>query len=321
MLEISIQEHTNNIVSKSNELIKAQSSLSSTAHKMLCSVISMIKTDDTQFQEYALRRDDYLSMIGSSSNNDDFLYKQAEELMSKPFRVDGKLFNWCSMVDFKRIPGYIIFDVHHKLKPYLLELKERGNFTQYKIMNILTLKGDYVPRLYELFVMEWNQHRAYHKDAKSHTFELKIDMLREMFEIPKSQLYADIKRHIIDKAQAQFKEKTDIKFDYKEQKMGRKVDRLIITIKENNKGSNDFLASEKAFIAHMRKNYINQDLANTTDKHTEEKLLVSVGQDGKLYNKYSNKTIDNKRSQELWSGMYKLALEDKLLILKQGKLF
>ena len=186
MLEINIQDHTNNIVSKANELIKAQSSLSSTAHKMLCSVISMIKTDDTQFQEYALRRDDYLSMVGSSSNNDDFLYKQAEELMSKPFRVDGKLFNWCSMVDFKRIPGYIIFDVHHKLKPYLLELKERGNFTQYKIMNILTLKGDYVPRLYELFIMEWNQHRAYHKDAKSHTFEHKIDVLRDMFEIPKS---------------------------------------------------------------------------------------------------------------------------------------
>jgi len=315
MKEIQVEKHKNNIVSKANELIKAQSTLSSTAYKMLSSVISMLRTDDTEFQEYALKRDEYLNLINSSSNNDEFLYKQAEELMSNPFRIDGKMFNWCSMVDFKRIPGYIIFDVHPKLKPYLLELKERGNFTQYKIVNILSLRGDYSPRMYELIAMEWNQYKKYHKDAKSYTFELNIDFLRETLQIPSSYNYADIKRNIIEKSKKQFKEKTDIQFTYKEQKIGRKVDRLIITVKENNKGSNDFLADLRTFIAYMRKNYVNQEVWKG------QGMILSISESGKIYGKKTLKEYSKKDALKVWETWYELAKENKLLCLKQGRLF
>lgn len=312
MVKVKVQEHKNHIVKKHNELIKAQGALSSTAYKMLCSVISMIKADDSEFQEYALKRDEYLKMIGSTSNNDKFIYEQAEQLMQNPFKVEGKLFNWCSMVDFERIPGYIIFDIHPKLKPYLLELRDRGNITQYKIINILSLKGDYTPRLYELIVSEWNTYGTYNKNSKSYTFELELDFLRDTLSVPKSYAYADIKRRIIEVAQKQFKERANIKFDYKEQKLGRKVVRLQITVKENLKGSNDPLATLKSFIKHLRDNYKNKDLY-----HVPNKQCLSISDKGLLYDKYQNEKIDNKRSQELWEKLYNLAKENKLPLIQE----
>lgn len=307
MLEVKVQEHKNHIVKKHNELIKAQGALSSTAYKMLCSVISMIKADDSEFQEYALKRDEYLKMIGSTSNNDKFIYEQAEQLMQNPFKVEGKLFNWCSMVDFERIPGYIIFDIHPKLKPYLLELRDRGNITQYQIINILSLKGDYTPRLYELIVSEWNTYRTYNKNSKSYTFELELDFLRDTLSIPNSYAFGNIKQRILEVAKRQFKEKTNIKFDYKEQKLGNKVVRIQITVKENNKGSNDPLSDLKSFIAWVRKTQKNTDLY-----HVPNKQCLSVNADGRLYDKYQNEKIDNKRSQELWEKLYELAKENKV---------
>ena len=236
MKKIKVEEHRNNIVSKANELIKAKGELSGTSQKMLCSIVSMIKVNDKELQEYALKIDDYLKLINSRGKNMEFVKDRAKELMNNPFEIDNKIFNWCSMVDLKRIEGYIIFDIHPKLKPYLLELKSRGNFTQYKIINILSLKGEYSPRFYEFLTMEYNQYMAYHKLAKSFSLEIKIDYLRDIFKIPKTYRYHDIKRQILDKAQKQFKEKTDIQFSYKEEKLGKKVDKLIIKVQKNNKG-------------------------------------------------------------------------------------
>ena len=314
MKEILVKEHKNNLVSKGNELIRAKGALSGTAQKMLASVISMIRVDDTNFQEYALRVDDYLKLIGSKSNNKNFMKEQAEQLMQNPFRIDGKLFNWCSMVDLERMEGYIIFDVHHKLKPYLLELRERGNFTQYKIVNVLSLRGDYSPRLYEYFTMKFNQYIKYNEKATSYTFELKIEELRSFLGVPNSYKFYDIKRRIIEKALTDFKKYTDIKFDYKVQKIGKKVDRLIVTIRQNDQGSNNYLKSKQAFISYLRNNFVNADILEGKDKTTDKKIMISIGPSGKLYDKYGL-SFDSIRSSEIWETLYKRAIRKQLEIL------
>ena len=313
---VNIQKHKNNIVSKANELVRAKGALCETAQKMLASIISMIRFDDTELQEYALKIDDYLALIDSKSNNNKFIKEQAKELMKNPFEIDGLIFNWCSMVDTKRIEGYLIFDIHPKLRPYLLELKERGNFTQYKIINILSLKGEYSPRFYEILIMKWNIHKKYNPLSKSLSFDMKIDELIDMLQIPRGYRYADIRRRIIDKAQKQFKAKTDIQFTYKEQKIGRKVDRLIITIKANDKGSNDYLSSLHSFIAYMRKHFINKDILKTKDKYTGEYMMLSVSEKGHIYNKYNTAEIEKERAKEIWETLYKLAKQNKLECLQ-----
>lgn len=321
MLEIQIENHKNYIVKKHNELIKAQGQLSSTAYKMLCSIISMIKADDSEFQEYALKIDDYLKLIDSKSNNKNFLKEQAKQLMQNPFEIEGKIFNWCSFVDLKKLEGYLIFEIHPKLKPYLLELRDKGNITQYQIVNILALKGDYSPRLYELIIKEWNIHKTYNKNSKSFTFELEINFLRDILKIPKTYAYADIKRRIFEVSKKQFKEKTNIQFDYKEQKLGRKVIRLQITVKENCKGSNDILKDEKVFINHIRTYYKKELLIKITDYKNgnfEGKIALACSENGRLYDMYQQTNLTAKESKTLWTFLFNN--QEKINILKNKRL-
>ncbi len=316
---ISIEKNKNNQVKKANTLINVKGALSSTAQKMLIMLISMIKADDSEFQEYALNINDYFSQVDSSSKNVEFAKERALELMRNPFEVEkGVWFNWCSKVDIKKIEGYIVFSIHNDLKPYLLDLQK--NFTTYNIVNILALRGDYTPRLYEYFLMRFTEYKAqykkqHNKTPKSFTFELEIDWLKDTFKIPTSYNYADIKRRIIEVAKRQFKEKTNIKFDYKEQKLGRKVVRLVITVENNNKGSNNYLVDLQSFIRFVRKNLINQDIWQG------QGMVLSVDMNGRIYDKKTGKEYANKNAQVVWEKWYELAKQDKLLILKQGLLF
>jgi plasmid replication initiation protein len=323
MKEIECKSRKNEVV-KNNDLIKAKGELSSTAQKLLAMVISMINSTDSEFQEYALQIESYCDAVGTSSNNTEHIKKQAEELMSNPFVVDGMMFNWCSMVDLKRIEGYIIFDIHSKLKPYLLGLQ--GNFTKYQLTNVLKLKGTYSVSLYEYLVMRFRTYRneyfkQHNKYPKSFTFDISIDWLRATYKVPDSYRYDNIKTQIINKAQADFKEHTDIRFTYQEQKIGRKVDRLVIKVKENTKGSNDYLYDIQSFTKYMRKHYINQDILQATDtKNNGKPMLLSVSADGLMYDKYSSNNIEPKRAKVLWEKLYEMALDDTLLCLKQGEL-
>ena len=232
---VDVKEDRNNLVKKHNELIKAKGALSPTAQKMLSMIIAMIRVDDTEFQRYALSIASYKKEIESKSKKSkrDFI-EQAKELMSNPFELEnGNIFNWCSNISTKELNGYIIFEIHSKLKPLLLELKkETGNFTKYQLVNVLHLRGIYSPRLYEYFLMQYGQ-RKY--GTSSYQFDLKIDDLKELLKIKKGYRYNNIKDRILEKAKTDFKKYTDIQFTYAEQKIGRKVDRLIITIKPNAK--------------------------------------------------------------------------------------
>ena len=314
---ISIEDNKNNQIKKHNNIIKAKGSLSNTSQKMLAMLISMIRTDDSEFQKYALRIEDYRKEIGSKNKDTEFYVKQAEELMKNPFRINKKLFNWCSMVDWGSVEGYIVFSIHSDLKPYLLNLQK--HFTTYNIVNVLSLRGDYSPRLYEYLVMEWkefkrNYKKRHNKTPKNYTIELEIDWLREHLGISKGYKYNDIKRQIIEVAKKQFKEKTDIQFDYEEQKIGRKVNSLKITIRDNNKGSNDYLATIQSFTAYIRDRYkpdITNDIFPTVVETKNGNIKIDAK--GRLYLSGLGKVVDydNKQSQKLWEQLYQIAQDGR----------
>lgn len=314
-----------NIVKKAEDLVTARYELGELSIKLMSVLISMLRADDKEFADcYVLRVADWKELSGLSGRSVyENLERAAKELMSNPITIERPhggflVVNWLSEAEWVPGSGEMELRIAPKLKPYLLELKSR--FLEYGIENILKLKSSYVIRLYELLKHEFRKVSNYNGQKKV-LYEIKIGDLRDMFQIPDSYLYANIKAQILDKAQQQLKEKTDIQFTYKEQKKGRAVESIELTIQENNKGSNDFLASEKAFIAHMRKNYVNADIYTAKDKNTSKTLLLSVDANGKLYNKLDMREIDKKRSAELWSALYLLAKHDKLFCLKQGTLF
>jgi plasmid replication initiation protein len=316
-----VEENKNNIVVKHQELVhNARYRLSELGIKVLSVLISMIKTSDTEFTQYAIQIKDFKELIHSDSKNTyKYAHKLISELMSNPMQIGDEQFNWASYGKYHRGDGVVVFEIHRLLKPYLLELQK--NFLQYNITNILPLKSGYVIRLYELCKDHFNEARRYKESATSVTFEMKIDRLRENFHIPDSYQYSShIKKHILDKAVEQFRSKTDIKIEYEEQKIGRRVDRVLITVRENNRGSNDYMKSKQAFIRYMRANFVNADVLVANDTKTNKQVMISIAPDGKLYDKRGSE-FDAKRSNEIWDSLFKLSQEDKLLCLKQGTLF
>jgi len=156
--------------------------------------------------------------------------------------------------------------------------------------------------------MKWNEYSNYNKNSKSYTFELKIDELRDILKIKNSYRYHDIKRQVIEKAKEDLKKYTNIKFDYKEQKIGKKVDRLIITLKSNNKGSNDYLNNKKAFIEFVRKSFKPTDnnfpnILRETTQYGDLKVDIN----GKLYFSGGKNTlfdVDFKQADTIWTWLY-----------------
>jgi plasmid replication initiation protein len=316
MKTVNIEDSKNNIVKKHNDLIhKARYSLSENGIKAVSTLISMIKKDDEDFQEYHININDFKELINSNSKEvAKYVDIMTDELMSKPFKIDNCKFNWCYMAKYKEGENNVMFKIAPELKPYLLELQQ--NFTQYNIKNILVLKSAYVIRLYEYIISKYTEYMNYNKSAKSFTFEIEIEDIRELFEIPESQLYADVKRHIIDKAVKQFKEKTNIQFTYEEQKIGRKVVRLKIKVSDNNKGSNDIFASRRAFVEYIRKTYKPDASKNLFPIVISTKTGdVKVNLNGEIYISSDEiKTLDSTQADKLWNWLFEIVKEKPELL-------
>jgi plasmid replication initiation protein len=319
---VEIKENKNNIVVKHQELVRnARYKLSELGIKVVSILVSMIKVSDEDFKEYHIRINDFKELIGSTSKKTyEYVDIMTDELMRKPLKVGDEKFNWVYYARYSLGDNTVALKIAPELKPYLLELQK--NFLQYNIVNILSLRSGYVIRLYELCKDHYIEATRYNKSQKSVQFELKIERMRELFEIPDSYQYSShIKKHILDKAVKQFRQKTDIQISYTEQKIGRKVDRVIITVKPNNQGSGDYLSSRKAFIDYVRKTYkpdVDRGIYPVIfEAHGEDGYtIIRVDNSGKLYASVNKKPIDltSSKSDKWWTFLYDLALKGALPI-------
>jgi len=309
---IQIQNNKNNIVKKHNDIIQAKGNLSITAQKMLIMLIGMIRKDDSNFQQYAINIEDYKKQIGATNKETSFYLKQALELMRNPFEVKkGVWFNWCSKVDITSLEGHIILKIDNELKPYLLRLQK--NFTTYNLTNILNLKSKYSIRIYELLIKEYNKIKEYKPNQKIISFTIKIDKLKEILKLPKSYLYADIKRQVLEKAKKELKDNTDIFFKYEEIKPIRRVEKLKINIFKNNKGSNDYLKDLNTFKNYIREKYKpepNLGIFPTIYKNKEAKYKYGIDNKGLLYISKPGETrnLTNKEAKKTWENLYNMAI-------------
>lgn len=308
----------NHLVKKDNNLVFARYKLSELSIKVLSTVVSMIRKDDKNFKTYALSIADFKELLGSSSNKIyEEVQKLAQELMLKPMTIprEGGGFltvNWIASTEYIPDSGVLEFEISPKLKPYLIELS--GGFLKYELKNILALKSPYVIRLYELLKHEYNKVNNY-TGNKVVSYEIDLQELRDLFEIPTSYKYSGgIKDRILDKAVKQFSQKTDITVKYQEHKRGRKVHKIEFTIRENT-GQDTYLQDRKDFIKYMRIHHVNQDIQET------QGMVLSISDKGRIYNKRTLREYAKKDSDTVWSLWFKMAQEDKLLVLKQGALF
>lgn len=212
------------LVVKENSLInsKGKYKYKKNELKLICVLISNIQNkyeSDFERKYFDLKE---LGFSEKEFNNYTYVKKLCEDLMSKPFWLNGSLYNWFTKLTPVDGAGKIEYQFHDDLKPYLLDVKK--NFTSYAIENILKLKSSYSIHIFELLMQLKNKgHRT-----------IFLEDFKEILKIPKSYRNIDVKR-LLDKSKEDIYNNTQIEFEYKLTKNGRAYNKIEFFIKNNTK--------------------------------------------------------------------------------------
>ncbi len=214
-----------NLIVKHNDFIEAKYNLTLTELKIIAKLSSMIKKDDDDFKVYKFTANELMEDLKLNNNYDD-LKEAIRKLLTRLIiiRTEQAVLatTFLSSAEyFKNTTIELSFD--KKLKPYLLQLK--NNFTMYQFENVIALSSVYAIRIYELC-------KQYQKIKER---IIKIEDLKEILDIEeKYKKYNDFKKKVLEIAEREINEKTDINISFEEIKIGRKVSaiRFLISAKK-----------------------------------------------------------------------------------------
>ncbi|MEO5358650.1 MAG: replication initiation protein [Nitrospirae bacterium YQR-1] len=252
------------LVVKSNDLNQAHYRLTISEQRVILMMVSMIQPGDEDFHIYRIKVSDFLKLLGVKNQQ---MYSEVKKITKsliekvltiKRPRSELQL-SWFSSAEYFDGEGYVELCFDPKLKPYLLGLKEC--FVQYQLKNVIKLKSSYSIRMYELL-------KQYEKlGRKSYS----IEELKPVLGIKPDEyvLYKHFKTRIITRAQEELKAGTDIAFEFKEMKTGRKVTSLEFFI-TTNKVSKDKLLD----MSIVKSNEMERSIASMKD--TERELFETL---------------------------------------------
>jgi plasmid replication initiation protein len=218
-------------VVKSNEIIEARYRLDVLEQKFILYLVSLINPEDTDFKNLKVKVADFERVMNVGGSKWGNIYTVVREIIlslnEKPLQIvkeDGTklIINWISSAEIKPRTGIIHFEFSERLKPYLLQLKSR--FTLYKLNNILRLNSAYSIRMYEFLKSYQYKGGVYYS----------VDDLKLLLGVSdKYDDYRDFKKRVLNTAQQELAKKSDICFDYKEQRDRRKIVALDFKVYEN----------------------------------------------------------------------------------------
>lgn len=214
------------VVRKSNTLIEASYKLSVNEQRLILMLSSSVRKDDKEFCPYRISIKEFAKLLDLKNKN---VYQDVEDLVLSLrektitiYQDDSVLHTgWLSSIEYFTGEGMLELSFDPKLKPFLLELKNR--FTSYKLKMIIQLKSSFSIRIYELL-------KQFEKIGVR-VFDLTD--LREVLGIKPDEypFYANFKARIILPAQKELMERTDIAFDFEEIKVGRGVGKIKFIIR------------------------------------------------------------------------------------------
>ena len=229
-MRVTIRFMEHKVVKKSNALIEASYKLTAQEQWIVLFLTSLIKSQDEDFKSYSISIKDFSELAGIRHKGE---YKEVEEITKK---LIGRVFtinepsgplqvSWLSSAKYLTGQGTVTLKFDPNLKPYLLQLKDR--FTRYNLTHVMQLKSSYSIRIYELL----KQYQGLKERS------ILVDDLRDKLGLGPDDYprYANFKQKVLNVAQKEISEKTDISFDYEEIKMGRSVGKIRFLIRSQNK--------------------------------------------------------------------------------------
>lgn len=219
-------------ITKHNDLIESSSKLTLQQQRILLIIASRIQPKDENFKLYRFNTKDIIEILGLSTRSGSY-YNQIKsivnDLQTKTLTIKSQgretNFTWVITSDYYADQGVFQVELHPKLKPYFLQLKDK--FTQYRLENILRLNSPYAIRMYELLKQ--------YEGIRVRRFD--VDELKVLLAIEpgKYKQYGHFKSKILIHSQEQIEKHTDLRFEFKEIKTGRKITRLEFHIKSKAK--------------------------------------------------------------------------------------
>ena len=215
---------------KGNDLIqKNRFELSLPEQKTVAYICSMIKPIEAldrakgvPFQlEYDFNIRDYCKVCGidyaGGKNYKDVkatLKKLADRSMWLDDGESETLMRWLSYIKINKKSEKVQIEIDRTIAPFLFDLQAK--FTQYQLYNILAMKSSFSVRIYELM-----KSYAFQQEK---TFE--IDELKRLLGVEDVKSYANFnlfKIKVIDKAQDEINELTDLNIYFEPILKGRKT--------------------------------------------------------------------------------------------------
>ncbi len=206
------------LIKKANDLIESRYKFDVWETRFFLTVLSQIRKEDEEFQEYRIWYKDVIKTFGLKSGDSYALLRgAAKSLMGKSFFVSyeengverERQYHILREVDYMKAGQeekgrvaenneYIDVVVEKKMKPFLLQLQK--NFTAYDLKNVVKL-GVYPVRVYELL----KQYQTFGK----RTF--KVIEMKRMFELNEQyKLFGDFFRWVITPSVKQINKYTDL---------------------------------------------------------------------------------------------------------------
>lgn len=224
------------LVVKSNDLIQRNRfELSLPEQKTvayICSMIQPMQTEESGFQlEYEFKIREYCKICGidyDNGKNYQDVKATLKKLRDKSMWLtlpDGSetTVGWLAKATTNKKSGIAHIKLDEDMVPYLFDLKQK--FTQYQLYNVLGMKSAFSVRIYELM-------KSY---SFRHTITFELDELKKLLMVEDVKSYnrfPDFRRKVLEKAQLEINELTDINIEFEPIKTGRKVTSIKFIIEE-----------------------------------------------------------------------------------------
>ena len=228
------------IIAKHDYLIRANYKLNVNQQRLILNLIAHIHPDDTEFKRYSFRISDLCRLLKLNKKSvaerrqsfQKILNGLQRNLLEIVFHTEGRDIlrtpAWINEPEFDWDMDTITLQISETLKPYLLQLKEKGRFASYRLKDVNKFRCEYSFRLLE-FCRNFNPRQSFHDCVRDNRYIKKVSHtlpeLKKILGIPARQYQRpyDLKKYVLLPAQKEVHKHTSSYFEFKFLKKGRRV--------------------------------------------------------------------------------------------------
>ena len=220
------------VVIQDNRVIAARYDMSAQEKDIFYLLLAQLRNDDRPTRVYKIAVKDLREWKGKDIDHTHFKHI-AKRLLSRVLSIPlekGEFFevNLVSSSEYLKGRGAIEIELSHKIRAFLVDLKR--DFTSLELGQVLSLRSKYSKRIYEMLCQ--------YRDTK--VFRVSVDELKcrlclldAKTGVEKYPKFTWLKKYVLDAAQKELRQKSDITFSYEAIKTGRKYTHLHFKIKAN----------------------------------------------------------------------------------------